>query len=315
MAYHGEIPWHGLGVEVPKDVTAREMIVAAGLDWQVAKRPVPGAKPDEKGRPTRFQLVRHGPSEGDREVLLALVTRRYEPLQNCDAFEFFDPVIRDRLATFETAGALGDGERVWVLAQLGNPIRVIGDDIVDRYLLLSNSHSGREAVTVRFTPIRVVCQNTLMLALEDGSRAVRIQHTRNVVRRLAELGELVAQGVAVYERATNLFQALARIDLTQKRLEEFYGRVYPPRPGRGGAVTRPKVWDDLTRLFERHDGIREIAGTLWAAYNAVTRHEDYRSSTEASADRRLHRVWFGSSAETKLLALRAAEDLARRWAN
>jgi phage/plasmid-like protein (TIGR03299 family) len=113
-----------------------------------------------------------------------VVGHGYEILQNDKAFEFFEPFIVSRAARFETAGALRDGERVWVLAKLADPIRVIGDDVVDRYLLLSNSHDGRGAVSIRFTPVRVVCQNTLNLATKGGSATIHVRHTRGMYQRL-----------------------------------------------------------------------------------------------------------------------------------
>ena len=94
-----------------------------------------------------------------------MVSRRYTPLQNEEAFQFFDPIIGSEAASFETAGALGDGERIWTLAKMPDSMEVAEGDLCGKYLLLSNTHSGQGSVTIKFTAIRVVCQNTLMFAL------------------------------------------------------------------------------------------------------------------------------------------------------
>src|SRR4051812_35092839 len=116
IAYYGEVPWHGLGQTVPRGVRAEEMIRAAGLDWQVELRPARGArKINSKGEFSRYEVVRvPRPKTKEHESLLGVVSRRYRPLQNVEAFEFFDPIVGEHKAYFETAGALGEGERIWV---------------------------------------------------------------------------------------------------------------------------------------------------------------------------------------------------------
>src|SRR5690606_26120621 len=111
---------------------------------------------------SRYELVRPlAPEAGDDEVLLGVVSHAYEPLQNTQAFDFFDSIVDRKEAFFETAGALGQGERVWVLAKLPDVIEIVRGDDCCRYLLLSNTHTGQGSVIVKFTSVRVVCQNTL----------------------------------------------------------------------------------------------------------------------------------------------------------
>src|SRR5258708_1658778 len=163
IAFVGDRPWHNLGVRVPASVTAAEMIKAARLSWSVDLLPAPGAH-RIKGKPDVYNryLIMREPVDREKEtVALGLVSNRYVPLQNIEAFSFFEPFIHNGWAQFHTAGALGNGERVWVLAKLDGQIVIGKGDAVDRYLLLSNKHGGTGAVSIRFTPIRVVCQNTL----------------------------------------------------------------------------------------------------------------------------------------------------------
>ena len=111
MAYYGEVPWHGLGTEVPKGVTAEQMISAAGLDWKVELRPARGAREiNLKGEFSKYEVLRlPRPQKKEAEVLLGVVSRRYKLLQNKEAFKFFDPIVGEKKAYFETAGALGEG--------------------------------------------------------------------------------------------------------------------------------------------------------------------------------------------------------------
>ena len=168
MMYVGDAPWHGLGTRfetAPK--TSEEAIQAAKLDWQVLRVKLYAVDGTHWTQvPSRRALV---PSDrwGKPDCpVFADVPDSYEPVQNEDAFRFFDPLIQQGKATYETAGGLGNGEKVWVLAKLTGDMEIAGDTL-ERYLLLSNGHNGRTAVQVMFTPIRVVCANTLSVALEN----------------------------------------------------------------------------------------------------------------------------------------------------
>lgn len=313
MAYVGEVPWHGLGTRVPETVTAAEMIKAAGLDWQIEKRPAAGAKMDHKKRASLYELVRLPRSANENEILFGTATHAYEPLNNDQAFEFFEPFISGGLARFHTAGALGQGEKVWVLAKLPEIIQVAAGDDVERYLLLSNSHTGRGAVTVRFTPIRVVCQNTLCLALKDKQTAVAVRHSKNMDRRLYQTQQekLLRLTASMYRRAAENFRRLAAKQIEGEQLEQYLASVLPATSNQKSKGERPERWDRVIHLFEDPAlNPKSIRGTYWAAYNAITRDEDYRRSREADASRRLERVWFGTGEALKVRALATAISMA-----
>lgn len=318
MAYVGEKPWHGLGKSVGRKVHAEQMISAAGLDWEVQKPPARGAKLIRRKKKeeiySRYEIIRV-PRAGtdEHEVLLGIVTNRYEPLQNREAFGFFDPIVDRETAFFETAGALGEGERVWVLAKMPDTIKVVRDDECQKYLLLSNTHTGTASVIVKFTAIRVVCQNTLMLALEDGQKAFRVRHSKIMPDRLREIGDLIAAANAVYAIAAELFQRLVKISLREELLDQYLEVVFPKSEAQKKKGETPSKWKHVSHLLETVPDLQMagVRGTLWAAYNAITRFEDYREVDGEPKNARLDRVWFGSGADLKLKALEAAAELAR----
>lgn len=316
MAYYGDPPWHGLGINVPARATAKEMICAAGLDWRVEMTQIPNVGAGAKAKARRCHLIRVPRNTSETAVPLGVVSTRYRPLQNTQAFDFFDPIIGDKKAVFETAGSLGNGERVWVLAKAPGEIRVVGDDCCSKYLLLSNSHDGRGAVSIKFTPIRVVCQNTLHFALTSGEKAHRVRHSRYMQDRLRDVQEPTAVMWQTFKAAEELFQSLARVKIDARRLDAYLELVYPLTDKQRKEQKRPARWDRVAGLFEIGDVPMLVPShTLWGAYNAVTRYEDYRQAIEAGPDRRLNRVWFGQGADLKLHALTVADALRQQWTN
>jgi phage/plasmid-like protein (TIGR03299 family) len=179
----GEPAWHRLGTILSKPATAKEAIQSAHLGWEVIKQPLFAGEAEHHRIAGHFAIVRDDDWSRKKATVLGIVGESYTPVQNREAFAFFDPIVGDEAAVYHTAGALGDGQRVWILAKLPEDIRVIGDDITQKYLLLSNSHDGNSAVQIKFTPIRVVCQNTLTMALSQRP-TLRIPHTRDVHERL-----------------------------------------------------------------------------------------------------------------------------------
>jgi phage/plasmid-like protein (TIGR03299 family) len=272
-----------------------------------------GAKRDRKGRYNRYLVVREPTGHESEDVVLGVVGRAYEVLQNDEAFEFFEPFIHSRVARFETAGGLRDGARVWVLAKLADPICVVRDDLIDRYLLLSNSHDGRGAVSIRFTPVRVVCQNTLNLATKGGSATVHVRHTQHMHRRLAraqqeKLGEIIQ---ATFKAATKLFCVMAQVRLTDELYTAYLNHVFPRTAEQEGNDFTPDRWKRIAAILDDEQVTpTPTRNTPWALYNAVVRDEDYRE-TRQQAERRLERVWFGSGSELKLKALDVARQVVK----
>jgi len=332
MMYVDKVPWHGLGTRLEDAATAEEAIQAAGLDWEVVKRPLFVVAGDGFARiKDKVAIVQRGQA-GQGDTVFGVVSPSYTPLQNRDAFAFFDSIVGQGAAVYHTAGALGDGERVWVLAKLPESIHVANKDDVDKFLLLSNSHDGRSSVQVKFTPVRVVCQNTLTMALEEG-RTVRVKHHRNLEIGLEHAKDMLGIINARYARIEELFGAMAKVSMQSPRLDEYLGLVFPdPAPlneDEGGYEASPARLrrdraleqarfnrQESGRLFVEGRGNNEpaIRGTLWAAYNGIAEMIDYRQEG-MNPDRHLRSIWFGQGYHTKARAYRVAVDNVVAWKN
>jgi phage/plasmid-like protein (TIGR03299 family) len=320
MMFTGEPPWHGLGTRLDKPATAAEAIRAAQLDWEVTKTPLfitSGSRLHEVR--DKFAVVRKDQlASGVAPPVLGIVGREYTPLQNREAFDWFDPIVGEGAAIYHTAGALGEGERVWILAKLPDTIQVVGHDITDKYLLLSNSHDGGSSVQVKFTPIRVVCQNTLTMAL-SGGRGIRIQHTPTLRERLAAARDALGIIRTRFDEIAESFRGLAKVQVAQPRLDDYLGRVFPwpaDREDKRAMARVERARAESGRLFEEGRGNREpgVRGTLWAAYNGVTEYVDYVMSYR-DGDRHLDAIWFGSGYLAKARAYRVAVQSAAAWRN
>ncbi len=256
-------------------------------------------------------------SHGQAPVL-GLVGNNYKPLQNRNAFAWFDGIVGTGAAIYHTAGALGCGERIWILAKLPGEIRIVGDDVADKYLLLSNSHDGESSVQVKFTPIRVVCKNTLTMALGRGP-TLRVSHIASLGKRMEQVKEnlgIIGKG---YETIQNQFQAMTRVQLNQGRLAEYLEQVIPEPQDKTDDRARKRVAEarrSSAVLFDsgRGNNLAGVKGTLWAGYNGVAEYIDFRP-TKQNPNQRLDSIWFGSGYLTKARAFKVALAKAVEWKN
>jgi phage/plasmid-like protein (TIGR03299 family) len=313
MAFVGETPWHRLGTQVPPDVTSEQMLKSANLDWEVRKVPATGARiVKRQGREAiydRYFVERDCVSGETVCPVLGVVGAQYELLQNHEAFSFFDPFLKPGHASYETAGALGNGDRVWVQVRVGAPILIAPDDQVNRFVLLSNSHDGRGALSLRFTPVRVVCNNTLNLALKDGEHVVNLRHSKKMSERLADhqIEFLLRVVEETFARAAEQFWKPAGTQATATRRDSYLKAMFPRTTKQERDDEKPKWWVAIEKVLDDPKVTpKQTNGSMWALYNAVTRAEDYRKTTEALPEARLERVWFGSGAEKKIKALETA---------
>jgi phage/plasmid-like protein (TIGR03299 family) len=316
MAFVDELPWHHLGKRVSPDVSSHVMLQEAGLDWNVQKVPAPGAAivPHRYG-PTQYKryfLTRDAVDKEKVAPVLGIVSSRYEVLQNEEAFAFFEPFLEAGHAHYETAGALGNGEKVWVQVRIGDPLIVPPRDEVNRFILLSNSHDGRGALSLRFTPVRVVCNNTLNMAVEGGEYVVNVRHSRNMRDRLEreQVVYLLRLVEATFARAAREFTLLAKTRATETLREVYLTGMLPPTKADKAEGGTPRWWQAVDKALDNPAVTpKPTRDTVWGLYNAVTYVEDYRKTREAAPEARLDRIWFGRGADLKVRALAQAVAL------
>ena len=316
MMYVGPMPWHQLGTKLKHPPTSAEAIEAAKLNWQVQKEPLYMGYGDFQRIRRQYAVV---PSDrwGKADCpVFGFVGAEYVPLQNKEAFAFFDPVVKRGQASYETAGALGKGERVWILAKMTDNITIKGRDEVSKYLLLFNSHDGRNCVQIKFTPIRVVCQNTLLKALSSGN-FVRIAHTRSMAKHLEDAKELLGLINDEFAQIEEIFQRMAEVALNGYEVISYMSKVFPLPNDDGDEAAHKRISqhrEDALNLFESGYGNREqgISGTLWAAYNGVAQLVDHKLIARRSPSRQAESISFGDGAQIKLRALAVADQFMDR---
>lgn len=304
MAYAGETPWHGLGVKVPADINPQDLLVKAGLAWDALLRPTYFEGIHGDRAPTGFfASIR----STDGRVLSPSVSKNWKPVQNQQAFDFFMEFCAAGSMKMNTAGSLKNGQWVWALAELQEEFTVIGKkDTVKGYLLFSNPHRAGNAVTVQFTPIRVVCNNTLTMSLEgydkeEGSGRFKHLHTAtfNAEEAKAALGLAKNQLSAFKETA----KFLASKKMSEDDAQEFFQALFPSNSD-DASPTANKVFE----LLESQPGAELGAGTWWQGLNAVTYFIDHKIGK--SQDVRMQSSWFGYGRGKKQEAVNLALQMA-----
>ncbi len=300
MFYAGAVPWHKQGVKVESEITAADAIVKAGLTWAVSKLPVSYLNPVTKKQTVirdQWSMTR-----SDNGQSLGIVGNVYRPLQNVEAFSFFDAVVGAKEAIYHTAGALGQGEKIWILAKVGGVCRIKNtDDTVEKFLLLSNSHDGSSGVRVCLTPVRVVCQNTLYQALASADTVFKIRHSASMGGKVQDVRDALGIVSTFFDDFQMKANALASKQVNSSLFDAYLeGLGFNPDAKQGreaGQVAQLKA------NFEKGMGndMAGVKGTAWTAYNAVTQYLTHERSTrvtdgfKSEDEARLNSLWFGSS--------------------
>lgn len=308
MAYAGELPWHGLGVPVSNDLTPVQMMEKAGVDWTVQECESFVDFNGERISTGQKALVR----STDGRVLTN-VGKDWNPVQNEQAFEFFSEYVFAGDMEMHTAGSLKDGQMVWALAKVKDSFDLFGGDQVESYLLFSNPHQYGKSIDVRFTPIRVVCNNTLSLSLSmQAERQVKVGH--RVEFNPGEVKE--ALGIASEKLATyrEMAEYLGSKRFSMDKLIEYYNTVYPRTSDKRVQDKKLSV-DTLSRnakqcldVLETQPGAEFAEGSWWQAYNSVTFVTDHVQGR--NADNRMYSAWFGGNQTRKKNALETAIEFA-----
>lgn len=287
-----EKAWHNLGQIVEEYPTSEEAIKFAGLDYEVEKSPLftKGAGIIENTNgiemidselevPNYFANIRT-----DNNTVLGVVGKDYHIVQNREAFSFFDSIVGggDGIL-YETAGALGNGERIFITAKLPDYIRVGNrDDITEKYIFLTTSHDGSGSITAAFTPVRIVCQNTLNASLKNMSNVVRIRHTAGAKQRLDDAHKVMGLANKLSNELESTFNHWAKIKVGDDEMKKLIQLALCPNKETLNHLQKGN-FDDLSTLFKNtvddafayamiseSQQMETTKGTLFGAYNAVT---------------------------------------------
>ena len=308
MMYTGSVPWHRIGVHVDAPQTSREAMILGGCDFAVEMHEVFHATPSGMvAIPNRKAPVRMD----TWEVLgNAVHSDQYRPNQPSQSFKLFDAVIAQGQAIYETVGTLDGGARLWILAKLPDSLK-IGSEILDKYILLTDSFDGSTALMMKPTTVRVVCHNTLQIALNtDTNRMFRHIHKGNLMDRAVEAREILGLEDAYFQMMLRGIDAMANTKVTEEEIEPMLLKIFTPdqviaEGGAIGPVYRNQM-DRVTDLFRGdEDSIAIYGDNRWDMMNAVTQFTDWekgyqtlKNETEAQA-KRIKSAWLGEGSALK----------------
>lgn len=306
MAYVGAVPWHGLGQQLVDGASIETWCEAAGMNWKVNRSRVRYGE----GQNQAIFDDHHVLFRSDTKAPLAIVSKNYKTVQPTEVLEFFRDLTAQQGFQLNTAGTLFDGRRFWALAKVGQDAVVMGDDRVGGYLLLSTSCDGTMATTAKFTTVRVVCNNTLSMALSAKGKAnscITVKHSSKFdpAAVKGQLG-LVTNQFAQFMSAARV---LAKKQVTTAKAEAFVSQllvdtktVYTQDP------SESKQFKKIMELFSGSamgGTLLGAEGTMWGVVNACTQFVDHESRSK-TVDARLASAWFGRGDALKTEALERA---------
>lgn len=274
---NGQTAWHGLGQIVDGSMTAKQAIELAQLNYDVVKVPILASMPNQSMDmvvPNQFATLRN-----DTNEVFGVVGSQYEIIQNVEAFNFFDNIVGEGAAIYETAGALGIGQKIFVSAKMPNDIiRINGsDDITEMYVVLTSSHDGSGSIVAMVTPIRVVCQNTLNAALKDSTNKVKIRHTKNAHIALEQAHEVLGITHVLKQELSDCFNALAKKKITDAKVDELVSAIFAGGGKKDEESTRIlNIRNGVFEAYESGAGQKGIRGTAWGLYNGITNYLDHK---------------------------------------
>jgi phage/plasmid-like protein (TIGR03299 family) len=329
-----EKAWHGLGQIVSDYPKSKEALTFAGLDYIVEKRKLftfdsenQNANPEadiiipEIEVPNYFATVRT-----DTEQVLGVVGKDYKIVQNVEAFSFFDSIVGGDGIQYETAGALGNGERIFITAKLPDYIEVGNNDLIEQYLFLTTSHDGFGSITAAFTPVRIVCNNTLNAAFRNCTNSIKIRHTQNANERLEEAHKLMGISNKLSEYLEIAFNQWAKVRITDKEVKKLIQLAMVPNKevlqsldtgnDDGLSTYFKNVCNDVYQYMETNPSqqLETTKGTVFGAYNAVTGY--FQNTRNYKSDEaKLRSLLLGGTAQMRVQkAFNLCEDFASKGA-
>ena len=306
MAYVGETPWHGLGQELQEGASIEQWIASAGMDWKINRSRVRyGDAPNQRIFDDAHVLFR-----SDTKDPLGVVSPKYKIVQPREVIEFFRDVAETAGARLETAGTLFGGKKFWALARLGAFDSIKGNDMIGQYLLLASSCDGSTATEARETAVRVVCNNTISVALSGKSKhSIKISHRSTF--DAAEVKRQLADTQGHFNAFLTAARALAATAVSKAKAEDFIANLLKDSTTRDDVKETPAFQSILALFNGQQIGIDlpNVDGSAWGLVNAVTEYVDHKARAKTPAHR-VASAWFGRGDDLKTKALEAALALA-----
>lgn len=317
MAYAGEVPWHGLGEPVSNDLTPEQMMEKSGTNWTVHLHTLGKELRQPDGKRVKITtkskaLVRQFADGTWDSEALDTVSNAWNPIQNAEAFEFFNDFVGAGKMEMHTAGSLQRGKIVWVLAKIKQSFEVGKGDVVDSYLLFTNPHKYGWSADIRETFTRVVCNNTLNVALKENAEMVcKINHRSKFDAE--QVKETLGLAHIKMEGYSEMAKFLAKRKFDKDSVTEYFNKVFPivstkEEAGLSRNAKEALELAEFTAAEEAKRGVKGIAGTWWNAFNTVTYMTDH--TLGQNQDSRLRSAWYGPNRKVKLNALQLAVDMA-----
>lgn len=305
IAYTGDAPWHGLGNQLSENQPIEVWADQAGMNWEILKAQASfNIKTSEKEiQPLKSFPERKVLYRSDNNHPLSIVSDRYKIVQPKEILEFYRDLTEQAGFELETAGVLKEGKKLWALARTGQSSTLKGSDTTNAYVLLATACDGSMATTAQFTSIRVVCNNTLSVALGDDRHTVKVSHstTFNAKSVKHQLGISASS----WDEFMYSMKILSERKVTDKEAQRFMDRVFNPQ---GHENINSKAISQVICLFDgqgRGSRLSSAKGTAYGLLNSVTEFVDHERRSKSS-DHRLDSAWFGQGANIKARALNKA---------
>ena len=307
MAYVGQTPWHGLGNALAPRQSIDVWAKQAGMNWDIRETPVRfmTKSNDYLGEimsfPEQKVLFR-----SDTNTPLSVVSQRYQVVQPRDILEFYRDLTKVSGFELETAGVLKGGKKFWALAKTGQDFALKGNDVTNGYILLATACDGTLATTAQFTSIRVVCNNTLAVALAGGCSAVKVPH--NTTFDAQAVKKQLGISVSNWDNFMYSMKTLSERKVKGKEAQNFFLRVFTDQGKPGVGTSNERSMSKSLELFEgrgRGADLDSAKGTAFGLLNAVTEFVDHERKAR-NTDNRLDSAWFGQGANIKQKALEQA---------
>lgn len=299
-----QVPWNGIATEFKDVATAEEALATAGLNFTTTKIEVKslGQTLHEKYAMWRTDKL------ANPKGYLGMVGKGYHPIQNVDAMSFFDNIVAKDEAIYHSAGLIGNGERVWLLAKLPGRMKINNKDLIDKYVLIINSHNGLSSLLVKFTTVRLVCNNSLNIAINDKSqREVRIKHRSSADEKIKNAHKIMGIAQDAFHSWETKIKKLAKINISGKELHKYFDKVLDIQKSKKISTKLIHRKELLDKLFKEGAGADISGGTVWGALNAVTEYNDHFKNYKNGKN--VHGIWFGSGDRMKIRAERVAEEM------